>query len=176
MSSSKSVLINIDEIEAFVFDFDGVLTNNIVHIDQDGREFVSCNRSDGLAFDAIRELNKPSYIISTEENQVVTARANKLKIPVLQGVSDKAAELKKIAIKNSINLANIIYVGNDINDYRVMQLCGFSVCPSDSHKHIRNISKVVLKSKGGHGVVRELLEDVLQLDLIKILYLTESEN
>jgi len=162
--------MNIDNIDAFVFDFDGVLTNNLVYLDENGNEIVSCNRADGLAFDVLRKLQKPSYILSTEKNPVVTARANKLKIPVLQGINNKVEALKEIANKEGFNLQNILYVGNDLNDYQVMKLCGFSVCPADSHPKIKEISDVVLKTNGGNGVVRELLEDVLGLDFVKILY------
>jgi N-acylneuraminate cytidylyltransferase/3-deoxy-D-manno-octulosonate 8-phosphate phosphatase (KDO 8-P phosphatase) len=162
--------MNIDNIDAFVFDFDGVLTNNLVYLDENGNEIVSCNRADGLAFDVLRKLQKPSYILSTEKNPVVTARANKLKIPVLQGINNKVEALKEIANKEGFNLQNILYVGNDLNDYQVMKLCGFSVCPADSHPKIKEISDVVLKTNVGNGVVRELLEDVLGLDFVKILY------
>jgi len=157
-------------IDAFVFDFDGVLTNNLVHLDSNGVESVTCSRADGLAFDVLRKLEKPTYILSTEKNQVVTARAKKLKIPVLQGVNNKVDSLKKMADKEGFNLHNILYVGNDLNDYQVMQLCGYTACPSDSHIRIKEISDVVLKTCGGEGVIRELLENVLGLDLIKILY------
>ena len=51
-----------------------------------------------------------------------------------------------------------------------MKLCGYSVCPSDSHNKIKQIADIVLKTQGGKGVVRELLEDVLEIDLIKVLY------
>lgn len=57
--------ISIDKIHAFIFDFDGVMTNNLVYIDQDGKETVRCNRADGLAFDVLRKLNKPAFIVST---------------------------------------------------------------------------------------------------------------
>jgi len=157
-------------IDALVFDFDGVLTNNLVHLDSNGVESVTCSRADGLAFDVLRKLEKPTYILSTEKNQVVTARAKKLKIPVLQGVNNKVDSLKKMADKEGFNLHNILYVGNDLNDYQVMQLCGYTACPSDSHIRIKEISDVVLKTCGGEGVIRELLENVLGLDLIKILY------
>ena len=160
----------LDNIDAFVFDFDGVLTNNLVHLDQDGKESVSCSRSDGLAFDVLRKLNKSSYILSTEKNKVVTARADKLGIPVLQGVGDKVRDIHKLALKEGFDLQDVLYVGNDLNDYRVMQLCGYKVCPSDSHELIKTIANVVLKTKGGYGIARELLEDVLQLNFIKILY------
>ncbi len=162
--------MTLDSIDALVFDFDGVLTNNLVYLNQEGVESVVCSRADGLAFDVLRKLEKPAYILSTEKNQIVTARANKLKIPVLQGINNKVEALKEIANKEGFNLQNILYVGNDLNDYQVMKLCGFSVCPADSHPKIKEISDVVLKTNGGNGVVRELLEDVLGLDFVKILY------
>ena len=163
--------ISLKDIEVFIFDFDGVLTNNLVHLNQEGEEFVSCNRSDGLAFDVIRKLNMPAYIISTEKNLVVTARAKKLNIPLLQGVKKKDDCIIDLSKKQSFNLEKILYVGNDLNDYLAMQLCGYSFAPADSHPKIKELSTAVLNSNGGYGVIRELVEDILQLDFIKILYL-----
>ena len=162
--------MTLDNIDAFVFDFDGVLTNNLVQIDENSKESVSCSRADGLAFDVLRKLNKPAYILSTEKNLVVKARANKLKIPAIQGVADKVEAIKKLAADNNYNLKNILYVGNDLNDYLVMQLCGYGACPADSHLKIKHISDICLNTNGGNGIVRELLEEVLGLDFIKILY------
>mgnify|MGYP000209177044 CR=1 FL=1 len=159
-----------NDIDAFVFDFDGVLTNNLVHLNQLGEESVSCSRSDGLAFDVLHKLNKPVFILSTEKNPVVSMRAKKIKVPVVQGVSDKVLALKDLAKKNNFHLENILYVGNDLNDYLVMKSCGYTACPVDSHEEIKKISKYILTTKGGSGVVRELLEEVLGLDFIKILY------
>lgn len=164
------MMISFDNIDAIFFDFDGVLTDNLVYIDQNGKELVSCSRSDGLAFDVLRKLNKPTYILSTEKNSVVTARAKKLKVQSIQGVSDKLKVVKELADNYDYKLKSILYVGNDLNDYFVMQACGYTICPSDSHIKIKEISDVVLSSSGGSGVVRELLEEVLELDLIKILY------
>ena len=162
--------ITIDDIDLFVFDFDGVLTDNIVHIDNNGNEMVSCSRADGLAFDVLRKLDKPCQILSTENNTVVSARANKLGISVLQGVKNKEKSLRNLVKRKGYKLSNILYVGNDLNDYNSMRISGFSVCPADSHPEIKKISNFILKTKGGKGVVRELLEDVLSLDFIKILY------
>jgi 3-deoxy-D-manno-octulosonate 8-phosphate phosphatase (KDO 8-P phosphatase) len=161
--------LDIEKLEAFIFDFDGVLTNNKVHLDQNGKEWVTCSRSDGLAFDVLKKINIPAYIISTEKNPVVTARAKKLKINVIQGTSDKVSSLNKLIKEKNYNLEQILYVGNDLNDFHVMQCCGYTACPSDSHPKIKNISKVILSNCGGDGVVRELLEDVLQLDFLTIL-------
>jgi 3-deoxy-D-manno-octulosonate 8-phosphate phosphatase (KDO 8-P phosphatase) len=162
--------ITLDDIDLFVFDFDGVLTDNIVHIDNNGNEMVSCSRADGLAFDVLRKLDKPCQILSTENNTVVSARANKLGISVLQGVKNKEKSLRNLVMRRGYKLSNILYVGNDLNDYNSMRISGLSVCPADSHPKIKKISNFVLKTNGGKGVVRELLEDVLSLDFIEILY------
>ena len=133
----------LSDIDAFIFDFDGVLTNNIVYLNQDGNEWVACSRSDGLAFDVLRKLGKPAYILSTEINSVVKARGEKLNIPVLQGISNKVEALKELVDDKGYNLNKILYVGNEINDYKAMQLCGYAVCPADSHIKVKQISKVV---------------------------------
>ncbi len=162
--------ISIQDIEAFVFDFDGVLTDNRVHLDQNGSEWVSCSRADGLAFDTLRKLEKKAFVLSTEKNPVVSARAKKLRIPAIQGVSDKVVALKELAANENISLDQVMFVGNDLNDYLAMNACGYSACPSDSHPKIKSIASFVLVKQGGDGIVRELLEDVLKLDIINILY------
>tara|TARA_E500000178_G_C16560095_1_gene546929 strand:+ start:38 stop:538 length:501 start_codon:yes stop_codon:yes gene_type:complete len=162
--------VSIEKIDAFIFDFDGVMTNNNVYIDQEGREAVSCSRADGLALDVLHKINKPSYIISTETNNIVKMRANKLKIPAIQGVSNKEKAVKDLANKNNFDLNKLVYTGNDLNDYYAMSICGFSICPADSHPKIKDISNIVLKTTGGKGVVREILEEVFKLNLIEILY------
>ena len=106
----KNQPISLDEIDVFIFDFDGVLTDNLVHLDQDGKEWVSCSRADGLAFDVLRKLEKPSYILSTENNPVVSARAKKLKIQALQGVKNKADTLLTLSESKGYDLSRILYV------------------------------------------------------------------
>lgn len=76
--------MNIDDIEIFILDFNGVLTNNLVYLNELGIESIACSRSEGLAFDVLRKLNKPVYLLSTEKNLVVSERAKKLKIHSIQ--------------------------------------------------------------------------------------------
>ena len=161
--------IRLDDVDALIFDFDGVLTDNRVHLDQNGNEWVSCNRSDGLAFIVLEKIKKPTFIISTEKNKVVAARAKKLKTPVLFGIKNKSKALKKLSIKKNFNLDRTLYVGNDLNDYEAMKLCGYSACPSDSHKSIKKISTFKLDAKGGSGVVRELIEEILKFNILKFI-------
>lgn len=150
------------------------MTNNFVYLDESGKESVRCSRSDGLAFDALRKLKIPTYILSTEMNKIVSSRAKKLKSPVFQGLGNKSNTLKMIIKKKNIDISNIFYIGNDLNDYHAMKLCGFSACPADSHPEIKKISNITLKTCGGNGIARELLEDIFHLDLKDILYKKEG--
>jgi 3-deoxy-D-manno-octulosonate 8-phosphate phosphatase (KDO 8-P phosphatase) len=167
MSSSG---LSIEGIKIFVFDFDGVLTDNLVYLDQNEVESVSCSRADGLAFDILRKLNKSVYILSTEKNNVVSARARKLGVPVIQSIKNKEDALRGLVSREGYQLENVLYVGNDLNDYNAMMISGYSVCPADSHLRIKSISDFVLNTNGGKGVVRELLEDMLNIDFIEVLY------
>ena len=100
----------------------------------------------------------------------LTVRQNLEVYARLYGVSNKVEGINKIAEKEGFSLQNVLYVGNDLNDYQVMQLCGHTACPADSHIAIKGISDIVLKTKGGEGVVREILEDIFKLNFVKILF------
>lgn len=147
-----------NQIELIVYDFDGVMTDNKVYIDQKGNEIVQVNRADGLGVSEIKKLRVEQVIISTEKNPVVSERAKKLKIKCLQGIDNKKKTLQKYCKENNYNLKNIAFVGNDINDIEAMKIVGVTFCPSDAHKSILNISDHVLCAKGGDGVIRELLD------------------
>tara|TARA_Y100000816_G_C26051206_1_gene551195 strand:- start:393 stop:899 length:507 start_codon:yes stop_codon:yes gene_type:complete len=167
MNSKKLSYIKLD---AIIFDFDGVLTNNKVYIDSLGNETVECSRGDGLAFDVLNKIDLQTFIISSEKNKVVEKRAKKLKVKCYNGIKDKEKLLDRLVKKNKFNFNKIMFVGNDLNDFSCMKKCGFSACPADSHSEIKKISKIILKSKGGDNIVREIVEDVLKLNLLKILY------
>ena len=91
-------------------------------------------------------------------------------MPVLQGSSDKSESLKRLSADEGFPLENVIYIGNDINDIDAMTLCGFKLCPSDSHPTVQQLADRVLNAGGGEGVVRELVEEFLMIDLYKLLY------
>jgi YrbI family 3-deoxy-D-manno-octulosonate 8-phosphate phosphatase len=150
--------IKFNNIKLIVYDFDGVMTDNKVYVDQNGNETVQVNRADGLGISEIKKLGIEQIIISTEKNSVVSARASKLSIPCLQGIENKKSALINYCQKNDFELLNVAYVGNDINDKEVMEIAGTTYCPSDAHKSIQIISDYILKTKGGDGVIRELLD------------------
>lgn len=141
-----------------VFDFDGVMTDNRVIVNEYGEESVIVNRADGLGINAIRQYGIPMMILSTETNKVVVARAQKLKIPVLHGVDDKATILREYCESKNIEMNRVLYVGNDINDFEAMSLVGMKVVPSDAHICVKKIADIILNTPGGGGVVRELAD------------------
>jgi D-sedoheptulose 7-phosphate isomerase len=146
------------KVEMIVFDFDGVFTDNKVYVNQDGVESVVCDRADSLGIQMLKKAKIPMMILSTETNPVVLARAKKMNIPVEFGCLDKEAFLESYLSQNGICKENTIYVGNDLNDLKAMNLVRFSVAPADSHQIILENATLVLKNKGGHGAVRELAE------------------
>ncbi len=146
------------KIKLIVYDFDGVMTDNKVYVDQDGKETVQVNRGDGLGISEIKKLGIEQIIISTEKNPVVITRAKKLGIYCLQGIENKKDVLINFCQKNDYELEYVAYVGNDINDKEAMEIVGYSFCPSDAHGSIKKISNHILDTKGGNGVIRELLD------------------
>jgi YrbI family 3-deoxy-D-manno-octulosonate 8-phosphate phosphatase len=150
--------LNFKKIKAVVFDFDGVFTNNQVIVSEDGKESVQCNRADGIGLEVLRRLDIPMTIISTEKNPVVAMRAKKLKLTVVHGVENKLKELIKFSASNKIDLNNIAYVGNDINDIDCMKKIGFPIAVADAFDDIKTSAKYILNKNGGDGAVRELCE------------------
>lgn len=162
----KGAMFNLDIdnacLDLVAYDFDGVMTNNLVYLLQDGREIVSCNRSDGLAVGMLRDAGLQQIILSTEPNPVVMARAKKLSLHAIHGCSDKRKALIDYCDQNDYDLAKVIFVGNDLNDKAVMQAVGYPICPSDAHNEIKEISCFITKAAGGAGVIRELADLILK--------------
>ncbi|HVY69997.1 MAG TPA: HAD hydrolase family protein [Verrucomicrobiae bacterium] len=144
------------------------MTDNRVLVMDHGQEAVFCNRSDGMAFSMFRQAKIPALILSTEKNPVVAARGLKLQVPVLQNIPDKAAALREYCSQLGVDLQDVLYAGNDLNDFAAMSLVGMPVCPVDAHPRIQEISRVVLRSAGGAGVAREVAEDLLGLDYVSL--------
>lgn len=155
--------ISSSALDLLVYDFDGVMTDNRVRVDQAGGESVACSRADGLGVDLIRSLGLPQIIVSTETNPVVRARAEKLKLFLLQGIRDKRQALVDYCAEQGYALNRVLYVGNDVNDLTAMQVVGFPVCPSDAHPAIRNLASWVVAARGGGGVIREIADQIVRL-------------
>ncbi|MEK7409892.1 MAG: acylneuraminate cytidylyltransferase [Actinomycetota bacterium] len=149
------------QLRAVVFDFDGVMTDNRVGVSETGREFVLCDRSDGLGISNLHRIGIRMLILSKETNRVVRHRARKLRVEVIHGCDEKAAALAVWLQKNAIDQSDCAYVGNDINDVECMKLVGLAASPRDAHPRAHQNSQWILASHGGHGAIREFADAVL---------------
>lgn len=149
--------------ELVVFDFDGVFTDNYVSINEFGHESVCCFRGDGIGLNRIAKLGIKTFIVSTEPNPIVSQRAQKLQVPCLQGIEDKALAIRTIASNLKLSLDRTIYLANDINDIPALQIVGCPVGVADSHPDIYPHIIYITKTSGGHGAVRELCDHLLRL-------------
>ena len=153
--------MRIDKIELLVYDFDGVMTDNTVYLNENGIEMVKVNRSDGLAISLIKDFGIKQIIISSEKNSIVEMRARKVGIECIYGVKDKVEALIDYANKGNIELSKVAFVGNEINDLEVMKIVGFSIAPFDAHNKIKELANYVTNSIGGGGVIREIYDLIL---------------
>ncbi|TRV75000.1 acylneuraminate cytidylyltransferase [Streptomyces sp. 130] len=149
-------LPTLDDIDAVVLDFDGTQTDDRVLVDSDGRETVAVHRGDGLGIAALRKAGVPLLILSTEQNPVVAARANKLRVPVLHGVDRKDLALKQWCDEQSLAPERVMYVGNDVNDLPCFALAGWPVAVASAHDSVRAAARAVTTTPGGSGAIREI--------------------
>ncbi len=146
-------------VKLLALDFDGVLTDDHVTVDQNGVESVRCDRADGMGLRLLREKKDIEVVvISSEMNPVVARRCEKLNIPCIHGTLKKADILRDYIAKKGIDPAEVIYVGNDLNDLPCFPIAGCAVCPADANEQVKNEADIILTRNGGEGAVRELCD------------------
>ena len=148
-------------VKALFLDFDGVLTDNRVWTDQDGKETIAASRGDGFGIALLRKAGIETIVISKERNPVVAARCKKMKVDYMQGVDDKTGILKREQAKRGLNPSETIFVGNDLNDLPCFPLVGWGVAVSDASPEVLQKADFVLTKNGGHGAVREICDLIL---------------
>lgn len=151
-------------IKLILCDFDGVVTNNLVLTDENGKETVSASRSDSMHIKILREKGVEVMILSSEPNSVVKARAKKMGVEAIHGIGmqDKGRVMREVLGQKNVKAENVIYVGNDLNDLPCFEIAGWSVAVADAYPEIIRAADFVLTKKGGQGAVRELCEMVLK--------------
>ncbi|MCD6356290.1 MAG: acylneuraminate cytidylyltransferase [Anaerolineaceae bacterium] len=152
-----------EKVRMLVLDFDGVLTDNRVWVDMNGKETVAASRSDGMGLENLRKLtNIDTFVISKETNKVVTARCKKIGVPVYQSIEDKQKALMDLLGEEKVNPDEVVYVGNDINDIEVFSSVGYAVVPADAFITAKRRADLVLGHAGGFGAVREICEMLIE--------------
>ena len=151
------------KLSLILLDFDGVMTDDRVWVDEQGHEMVAANRGDGLGLELLRKkLGIPVVVISKEKNQVVAQRCEKLHLPYKQGIDDKASVINTLLSEYSVPPQQVAYIGNDVNDLGCFELVGYTVAPADAHETVKNKADLVLSHRGGHGAVREFCDRLLK--------------
>ena len=151
------------KIDLIICDFDGVLTDNRVWTDQDGKESIAAWRSDSLRIGELRAQDVEVMIISSESNVVVATRAKKMAVEAIHGVGiqEKGRVMREVLEQKKVPAENVIYIGNDLNDLPCFEIAGWSVAVADAYPEVIRSADHVLTKTGGHGALRELCDLIL---------------
>jgi 3-deoxy-D-manno-octulosonate 8-phosphate phosphatase (KDO 8-P phosphatase) len=162
MSKSYKEIMN--QITTFIFDVDGVLTDGSIHVTPTGEMLRNMNIRDGYAMKAALENEYTVCIISGGSNEGVRVRLRNLGITdIYLGVPNKVETFKEFTDIYTIQPENVLYMGDDIPDYHVMQLVGLPTCPQNAVPEIKGISKYISHVEGGKGAVRDVIEQVMKV-------------
>ena len=147
----------------FLTDCDGCLTDGGMYYSEKGDELKKFNTRDGMGFKLLREKGIITGIVTSENVNLNRRRAEKLKLnELIAGCLDKADAVKDLCKKYNIELKNVAYMGDDINDIEAMNLIkqagGKVGCPADANLEVKEISDFISFKNGGDGAVREFIE------------------
>jgi 3-deoxy-D-manno-octulosonate 8-phosphate phosphatase (KDO 8-P phosphatase) len=155
---------NLSRIKAFAFDVDGVFSNGNIYLLPDGDVIRSMNIKDGYAIQFAVKMNYPIAIITGALSATVERRFASLGVKDIYLKSkNKIADFNDFVKKNQLDPSEVLYMGDDIPDFEIMQKVGFPTCPADAAEEIKQLSLYISHKKGGEGCVRDVLEQVLKV-------------
>ena len=150
------------KIKLVITDIDGVWTDGGMYYDSQGNETKKFNTSDSAGVLFLKHNHIPLAIMTGEANIIVVNRAKKLNIKhIFLGVKDKLSCAKVLCNELNINLENVAFIGDDINDIHLLKSVGFSACPNNAPVYIKDKVDLVLKTNGGDGAFRIFIETLL---------------
>ena len=161
MNECENLLKN---VTAFIFDYDGVMTDGTVYMDSNGDPLRTSNVKDGYALQLAGKLGYHLAVISGAVVTNITKRLNMLGVTdVFTGIPDKVVKLEEYMEQYGLKPEQIVYVGDDIPDLPVMRLVGVAACPADAAPEIRQICHFISERPGGRGCVRDIIEQTLKV-------------
>jgi len=156
-------LIKTKKLKHLFVDIDGTLTDAGMYYNCEGEFLKRFNTRDGMGLRMLMESGISVAIATSEISGPGKARARKIKVDYyFEGIKDKAELLQSFALDRGLELECIGFIGDDLNDYAAMNLCGFCACPSDAVAKIKKMADYVCNAKGGQGAVRELCDILLE--------------
>ncbi|MDG1014383.1 MAG: HAD hydrolase family protein [Flavobacteriaceae bacterium] len=161
---SKSYKEYLNDINTFIFDVDGVLTDSSVLVTSGGEMLRKMSTRDGYALKTAVDAGFLICIISGGKNEGVRKRLEGLGVQEISlGAHDKVVNLNSLIEKHQLKLENIVYMGDDLPDIPPMKLIGLPTCPQDAVPEVKAVSKYISHKNGGHGSVRDIIEQVLKV-------------
>lgn len=161
MKNYKELLKNINTL---IFDYDGVLTDGTVLTTDTGDQYRTGYVRDGYALHYAVKKGYNVAIISGGTSYSIIKRCESLNIKdVYIGIVNKISTFNDYIKSKNVETSQVLYMGDDIPDYKVMKLSGLPVCPSDAAEEIKSISLYISHCKGGMGCVRDVIEQVLKV-------------
>ena len=161
MKNYKEIL---SQIETFIFDVDGVLTDGSLTITSNGEMLRTMNVKDGFALKAALDSGYKIAIISGGTNEGVRDRLKALGVEFIYlGAHNKIKQLNSFIESSNVNLKNILYMGADIPDIPVLKIVGLSCCPQDAVNEVKDICRYISSKNGGKGAVRDVIEQVMKI-------------
>jgi 3-deoxy-D-manno-octulosonate 8-phosphate phosphatase (KDO 8-P phosphatase) len=149
------------KLSMIVLDVDGTLTDGKITYGSGETELKSFDIKDGLAIKAMQVIGLPVIFLTGRRSEAVSRRGAELGCEVFGNTVDKVFALKEICNNKDIPLCEVLFIGDDLNDYVAMKMCGIRGCPSNAAEEIRLISSFVSSKKGGDGAVRDIMEHFL---------------
>ena len=152
------------KISCFVFDVDGVLTDGSLILLPTGEQVRTMNIRDGYAMQLAIKQGYRIIVISGGKSEAVKTRLNGLGITdVYLGNDTKEKKLTEVMSKYGLKSEEVLYMGDDVPDLAAMKLCGLPTCPADACPEIKELSLYISDKKGGHGCVRDIIEQTMRL-------------
>ena len=146
-------------IKLIILDVDGCLSDGKLIYSADAIESKNFNVKDGLGISTWVKIGNHAAIITGRNSKIVQKRADELGIQhVYQGIKDKDRVLKELVDSLGLNFYEVAVIGDDLNDYNMINIAGKSFTPQDGVKEIKSIVNKVLSNNGGGGAVREMID------------------
>jgi 3-deoxy-D-manno-octulosonate 8-phosphate phosphatase (KDO 8-P phosphatase) len=149
-------------IKAIIFDIDGVLTNGSITIDSNGDEIKTFNVRDGQLIDFMRSQGFIFGAISGRDSKSLKFRLKEMNIDFVRlGAKNKYTMLHEFLTEYKLNESEVGFIGDDVIDVEVLKFVGYSFAPCDACSYVKEIVKTVTNAKGGEGVLREVIDGII---------------
>ncbi|MGB9702422.1 MAG: KdsC family phosphatase [Candidatus Kapaibacteriota bacterium] len=164
----------LEKIKLLAMDVDGTLTDASMYYTKDGEYMKKFSTRDGMGMKLLQQIGLKTAIVTTEISEIVVARAKKLNVDkVIMGSTSKDKDIEAYCKEINLSLEEVAYIGDDVNDIPIIEKAGFSACPADASRFVKNAVDYICQANGGNGAVREIAEMIFEVKSIPIKWQTD---